>query len=618
MNTPNDERAAKLEAVRSHIAAAGVLNRAAAERDAQTRSAGDRLTETLRAELRRLAGGAARKRHGDAVAEALLRWAAEARIETLADFLDAKGWADLDAAPERAAKLEAAIVDAWQSCGDARAVTFIDNFFDLTGGRPPEEQADAATVARMAETPVKPAVAFLTIPRGEPLPADLPEGARAVAALDGLKALITRHNWIPVARGLVGPKGKAWLALLAAQWITDRAEAEADRAGAVPFAVQRRNVIRAESTGADFLRFPTALEDAAAWCSALVPVDGNTIFAEEPFLPDTAARIVDPSGAAVTLYKPRAWTIAPERVLQHNAQMYLPGMVTEPDRNPDLAAFLAVSATDAACLPSLPGVCAKLAPLLPGIVPLDGKTTVAGPIEDLVKLLYPDWKERRKMTGPNGDIARVAGAVAAYRALRLYEARPGRPIRDHGQFLQGFMDLSASVRDKPEVGFRMNPALRSMMTTERGKASFFLVNLSRVLGLDAGDPRTIAVAMRIYAYWHTCKQRGVWMPDRLDFLDVDNLLVTANAVSERVGKVLAGEDYGQAGRVGRQKARAELLDRILPRLEEAGIVGKVDGRRPVSGSRGNSWLVKLPPPPDFLEASRRAIAARRDRQPRRK
>ena len=99
---------------------------------------------------------------------------------------------------------------------------------------------------------------------------------------------------------------------------------------------------------------------------------------------------------------------------------------------------------------------------------------------------------------------------------------------------------------------------------------------------------------------------------------MDALLVTANAVSERVAEVLAGTDHGQAGRVARQKARAELLDRILPRLVKAGIVGKVDGRRPEAGSRGNSWLVKLPPPPDFLEASRRAIAARRDRQPRRK
>ena len=103
------------------------------------------------------------------------------------------------------------------------------------------------------------------------------------------------------------------------------------------------------------------------------------------------------------------------------------------------------------------------------------------------------------------------------------------------------------------------------------------------------------------------------MPDRLDFLDVDALLVTANAVSERVAEVLAGTDHGKAGQKARQKARAELLDRILPRLVEAGIVSRIDDRRPVAGSRGNSWLVKLPPPPDFLEASRRAISARRER-----
>ena len=596
------------------------LEQEAAALAAYTRAAGDFLTETLRADLRRLAGRA-RKLDGDAVAEALLRWAAATRIDNLADWLDAKGWAALEADPERAAKVEAALLVAAEGM---LPVAYVENLFDLTGGRKPEEDADADALARMVQTPMKRAYAVLTLPRNAPRPADLPQDAPLALGLDGLKALLARHDWIPLEHALpehptlTAKPGGAWLRLLAAPWLADIAKAEKERAGAVPFAVQRRNVIRAESTGADFLRFPTALEDAAAWCSALVPVDGNTIFAEEPFLPDTAARIVDPSGAAVTLYKPRAWTIAPERVLQHNAQMYLPGMVTEPDRNPDLAAFLAVSATDAACLPSLPGVCAKLAPLLPGIVPLDGKTTVAGPIEDLVKLLYPDWKKRRKMTGPNGDIARVAGAVAAYRALRLYEARPGRPIRDHGQFLQGFMDLSASVRDKPEVGFRMNPALRGMMTTERGKASFFLVNLSRVLDLDAGDPRTIAVAMRIYAYWHTCKQRGIWMPDRLDFLDADALLVTANAVSERVAEVLAGTDHGKAGQKARQKARAELLDRILPRLVEAEIVGRIDDRRPVAGSRGNSWLVKLLPPPDFLEASRRAIAGRREHKPRRK
>jgi hypothetical protein len=345
------------------------------------------------------------------------------------------------------------------------------------------------------------------------------------------------HSWIILDACLFSDKPRNWLAELARPWIAERADMETERAKALPLIIQPRNIIKAKSTGAEFLRFPSLLKDAGAWCGALVPVDGDTIFAEEPDMAAAPVRVIkNAAGDVVQLYKPRAWTVAAEHRIEGPRQMILPGMNLDPQHNPDLGAFLAVTATGAAVLDRLPGLCAKLLPLLFALCPLDG-TPVRGPVLDLVKLLYPDWKNRRKMTPSKndpGDIARVGAAVAALLGLRIVEARPNGDLRFYPVLQCKYFDAPTGPGNTPEACLNMNDELGNLATPVKGKGDFMLVNLSRLMDLDAKSPDRIAVALRLSAYWHTCKQRTadgrrVFLPERVDFIPVDDLLVEINA-----------------------------------------------------------------------------------------
>jgi len=309
--------------------------------------------------------------------------------------------------------------------------------------------------------------------------------------------------------------------------------------------------------------------------------------------------------------------VAATRRLAGPRQMVLPGLTLDPQRNPDLGAFLAVTATGAAVVDRLPGLCAKLLPLLFALCPLDG-TPVKGSVQDLVKLLYPDWRQRRQMAG---DVVRVGAAAAALRALRIVEALPNRALRVYPVTAGGYYDIPTGPGQTPEACLRLNPELADLATPTKYKGDFVLVNLSRLMDLDAKSPDRIAVALRLAAYWHTCKQRTadgrrVFLPDRVDFIPVDDLLVTINAPG-RAADVIAGEDTSPQGKRKLNDERAHLVDEILPALSAAGLVGKVDTRRGVQRA-GGAWMVKAAPPADYLEASRKTGRTRRNppRKPR--
>jgi hypothetical protein len=596
------------------------------------------------------------RRSRDAVADALRR-ALLAILEKNAPKLKAPlgdalaDWINTDANPEALAawlekgggekvdgdRVEAALVCAMRRAVEDRAAGAVRTLTDegtpglLAGCPPPGPQAciiwqhqDAPYYVLSYDTPRadadKPDVLAFVAQYTKPAPPTLfdfvgwtpPEKATVLLGLDALKAGFSAYDWGGLELAIIDKAGPAgdWLRLLAGPWFKDRADGinarTAAQARALPLAIQSRNIIKTrQTTGAAFLRFPSLLKDAGAWTGALVEVDKDTIFAQEPDLAAAPVRnLKDAEGNPLTIYKPRAWEIAAAGRLEGPRQLVLPGLPTDPKHSPDLGAFMAVNATGAAVLDRLPGLCAKLLPLVFAMCPLDG-TPVKGPVKDLVKLLYPDWKARRQMAG---DVERVGAAVAALHALRLVEALPGGGVRVYPVLALRHYDLATGT--DAEACFSLNPALGDLATTKKGKAAFMLVNLSRLMDLDAKSPARIAVALRLAAYWHTCKQRGQWMPDRLDFLPVDALLVEINAPGA-VADVLAGADLGKAGTVQLSQARARLLDETLPDLVENGLVGEVETRRPGQyrgKTKGESWQVKAGPPPDWMEASRKACA----------
>jgi hypothetical protein len=581
-----------------------------------TRLARDTIADALRRALAdQLSRGTWAKLPPDVLAD-LRRWAAEdANPEALVEWLDRGGWDKVDGDGVEAALVEAAraVADAdglkdgmacalWNS-----AAPFFVLLYDTA--RADRDKPDVLErIARKTAPHIDPLTALL-VPEGwKP-----PEKAEVLLGLDALRAGLRGFDWGGLGLCLTDKAGRAgdWLGRLAVPWMDERRERAAEAARALPLALQPRNVITAPSTGAAFLRFPSMLKDAGAWCGALVPVDGDTIFAEEPDLAAAPLRVLkDADGADVQLYKPRAWTVAAERRLAGPRQPTLPGLVLDPQRNPDLGAFLAVTATGAAVVDRLPGLCAKLLPLLFALCPLDG-TPVKGPVKDLVKLLYPDWKKRRQMAG---DVDRVGAAAAALRALRIVEALPTGALRVYPVTAGGFYDIPTGPGQEPEACLRLNPELAALATPTKGKGDFVLVNLSRLMEMDAQSPDRIAVALRLAAYWHTCKQRTAdgrraFMPERVDFLPVDDLLVTINAPG-RAADVIAGEDTSRMGRRKLTEERAHLVDETLPALVDIGYVGKVNVRRGVQRA-GGAWMVKAEPPADYLEASRKTASTRR-------
>ena len=60
------------------------------------------------------------------------------------------------------------------------------------------------------------------------------------------------------------------------------------------------------------------------------------------------------------------------------------------------------------------------------------------------------------------------------------------------------------------------------------------------------------------------------------------------------------------------EARRRLVDETLPALVDAGLLGAFDVRRPdrYAGRGADAWQVKIPPPADYLEATRKTASTR--------
>jgi len=570
---------------------------------------------------------------GAAVMDVLRPWAEqEANPEALAEWLDRGGWGkvDGDAVEARLVKAARAVAEADGLKAGLSAVLWPtrDAPYMVLCYDVPRSDLDTPAVRDRIAKHAKPELPAALLPEGW----KVPDKATVLLGLDALKAGLQGFDWGGLGLCLTDKAGRAgdWLRLLVGPWLQETAERlEARNIKAVPLEMQRRNTIGTKA-GPPFVRFPTTLQDAGAWCGALVPVDGDTIFAETPDLAAAPVRVLDKSekkeplkdatGAEVQLYQPRAWTIAPEHRLTGPRQPTLPGMLLQPENNPDLGAFLAVTATDAAAL-DLSGLSVKVLLALFGVCPMDG-TPAKGPIENLAKIVYPDWKTRRKMQPSKkdpGDIRRTLAAVASLLSLRFAERTQGN-LRMYPLLQADYLDIPMTPGAAPEVLIRLNKTLGERATIQKGKASFFLVNLSRFMELEARPADRLALALRFYAYWHTCTQRTadgrrVFMPDRLDYLPVDDLMIESNTAG-RVSDLIAGERLGRSGKVKLSEARARIIDEYLPAYVAKGLLDmSFDVKRPDrhAGRGAGAWLIKIPPPADYLEAIK--IVGRTGRTP---
>ena len=409
--------------------------------------------------------------------------------------------------------------------------------------------------------------------------------------------LIAKGWWLSLMRGLrttddrkavLWPDGKParWLRLLAAPWLQDAAEKEAERqqraAVAAPFAIRAKAKTDA---GNQWTPLPRALEGAAAMGGPFSVNLNGEIYAEEP---DIAAPAV---GHAL---RPKGWDIVPADWLKKPAQLDLSLNLTAP---PDaVREYLIETATKTAHLAQLPNMCPKLLGFMFAASPVSGRP-VKGTLEELHRLLYPDWKARRQT---KRELQGLGAAFVALKGLRLMETKPDGTRHPYDLFT---LDYDLSCNPQATVGFVLNPWLVERMQGGAG-GGYFLLNMTRWLALGIQNPRLFPLALRLAAQWDHARQGGVYHKEKLQWLEADRLAFECNTLPEGAAAFRAGKTADRTAQAALAAARAN-LEADLGALKEAGLLG--DWKKAKVHGKGFNLLPT--PPADYPEACKRATQA---------
>ena len=388
---------------------------------------------------------------------------------------------------------------------------------------------------------------------------------------------ITRENHLEER------KPARWLRLLAAPWLQDAAEKEAERqqraAVAAPFAIRAKAKTDA---GNQWTPLPRALEGAAAMGGPFSVNLNGEIYAEEP---DIAAPAV---GHAL---RPKGWDIVPVDWLKKPAQLDLSLNLTAP---PDaVREYLIETATKTAHLAQLPNMCPKLLGFMFAASPVSGRP-VKGTLEELHHLLYPDWKARRQT---KRELQGLGAAFVALKGLRLMETKPDGTRHPYDLFT---LDYDLSCNPEATVGFMLNPWLVERMQGGAG-GGYFLLNMTRWLALGIQNPRLFPLALRLAAQWDHARQGGVYHKEKLQWLEADRLAFECNTLPEGAAAYRAGKTADATGKTALSNARAN-LEADLDALKEAGLLG--DWKKTKVYGKGFNLLPA--PPADYAEACKRA------------
>lgn len=388
---------------------------------------------------------------------------------------------------------------------------------------------------------------------------------------------ITRENHLEER------KPARWLRLLAAPWLQDAAEKEAERqqraAVAAPFAIRAKAKTDA---GNQWTPLPRALEGAAAMGGPFSVNLNGEIYAEEP---DIAAPAV---GHAL---RPKGWDIVPADWLKKPAQLDLSLNLTAP---PDaVREYLIETATKTAHLAQLPNMCPKLLGFMFAASPVSGRP-VKGTLEELHHLLYPDWKARRQT---KRELQGLGAAFVALKGLRLMETKPDGTRHPYDLFT---LDYDLSCNPEATVGFMLNPWLVERMQGGAG-GGYFLLNMTRWLALGIQNPRLFPLALRLAAQWDHARQGGVYHKEKLQWLEADRLAFECNTLPEGAAAYRAGKTADATGKTALSNARAN-LEADLDALKEAGLLG--DWKKTKVYGKGFNLLPT--PTADYAEACKRA------------
>lgn len=419
--------------------------------------------------------------------------------------------------------------------------------------------------------------------KGPPTPPKPPPDA-----LEDLRVAIERGAVVLVSPDHF-PK-ENWLDVLVYAWLADKREKQLTRATALRIEPRPISVVG----GLGWSRFPRGLETVAALGGPLalpdpVEVNGET-YANEPSVATEAARRAF-SALAVT---PRSAAIVPAEWLNTPAQLTLELNMEEGTPAP-LREYLIETATRTAALGEFGNMAPKLLGFMFACSPITGRG-VAGTLGELASWVYPNLKERRQPK----DYATVGNAFVAIKSLRLVQEKPNGVRHPYDLFI---MDYDLSNKPDAEVGWVLNPWLGERM---KGGASggFFLLNMSRWLQLPIQNPRLFPLALRLAAYHDQARQKGLYDPKRVRWIEGDRLAFECNTLPEGAAQYRAGKSRAEMDKKRLQEARSK-LEADLDALKKGGLLGPWKKRKVY----GKGFELLPVAPEDYAEACAGAAKA---------
>ena len=561
---------------------------------ADTLEAAAILTGALREDLRHMVNHArpsVRSEYGAAVADTLLPRVETALVENLVEWLDAKGWAELEADPEHRAKVEAEVVKAWKACKieNAHYVVYVKNFRELK--KHPHPLAVALGNLKPAKTPeeekqlfglmdkareagvysrIVHAVAVMDRAKGEDLPKKI-ETAHHVAALEGLRELMASHMWMYVAPGLSAPNPK-WLRMLAGPWLQEQAKAEADR---LQREMQARplKILTVKTSEGEHARLPK-LTAGISWAFGAEGIE----------LPE-GYKVVP----AVAALVPPGYAILKDADLKRPHQAILPMLVEDEDAPPLILAVAGAGRevfTPAA---------AWLAVYVMAACWDKPEVLRETNLLELTKCVYPDAPRLRM----DKHFAYVAGGLAMMRSARLL-------------WPNGYADSifyvprwawkmpSEEDLDKPlVVGLDQHFLKRTLpdmaaATGIKGIGGQFTFNLEKTMNLDKQKPGLLRQYLRTMAagndyYDHATGKRR---PEAVKEMTAERWAMLTNYLPNTAMPPPPGQKTVNVGRVARSKA----IKRMLADIDE------LNDKKMVTVAKATHAAVRLLLTPTDMEA----------------
>lgn len=588
---------------------------------AQKRIGRDELTAALREALVGMANKHAREEYGDAVAEATARWAKDATIEGLSEWLEKGGWETVYADKE----IDGILVKSWGPQTKELRLFYMRNlreiedaFYrldlrlqeikakhkqmraELMAAKGSNETELKKTLAKLeaeqerlkqTPSPEVPApvweMAEMTAKRGDPLPdpADMkppmsfPAPQVVVPAIDGLRHCFRDDEWFTVARGLAAGNWKL-LRRIAGYWIKTTAKDLADSLQRRKEAKDLEAAPRVKVKGRDYRRLPKVAA-GMSWAFggpgmelSRVTVDGR----EYAPAPDLAVK--NPSALV-----PASYALLPADHAKKPHQTLLPIDLQGGEDAPPLPVAIA-GATQYAIAPAS----GKLGLLVMAAAHAGGGKLHKTTLRELTRNINPE--AAKLVTSHYETVMRGLVQLDGLRLVlpnglsyRVYECPiPWRELKPEEYDVPLFVGMTKTFeKTLAAIGELAGASYRGD----------FLFDLTGAMMLPTRRPGLLRQYIRSCAFWNSYWKPGTPGepdPSRVPEVPAERWAAMTNYLPP------AAAEYLRANKKGDRRSLSQSIKDTLKDAEE------LDALHLVKLDKASRHGIRLLPPPEYLEA----------------